>query len=564
MKNEIGVIMSVNKIQQMVENGYQLIIDIDLLCQFDVLETLAKVIAPVLHHTGTKLVVIEDKKHTSQLPEHVMILKKYSLLTFTQNTEPYKKKAVIQKNVSNKYSIRIQDTTEQKQYPEMHKVFSFPQKVFSGDRNFPLTGEFPALHSTVYDADRSAYSLTEQIGRTGGEGSVYATRDGLACKIYKADKLTLSRYSKIKLLTENGINIKRVSFPTKMAFNGKGEFVGYFMPKAKGYELKTSMFIPPLLKKRFLSWNRWHLVKTAMTIARTVERIHNHNIVLGDINPSNILIQSEDDLSFIDTDSFQIEEYPCNVGMVPYTRPAHHGKSYKSYLRTKEDDIFALTTLIFQILLPGKLPYSFSGGGSEKENMRPENFAYKCGRTDRYKNAPDGQWVYIWSHLPKKLKELFCKVFRNDQTIAITHLIKALHAYLYQIEQGKQSDEIFPLTFKQVNVEGKLDNDAITKFDCKDCGRKFAIPNEKLRWLKTKGYTREQYCETCRTYHRKKTCTVCNKPINENGQTKCKHCRGTDIRCIVCGNDFFFSQSEKEFYDKRGLSRPRRCKKCRN
>ena len=165
----------------------------------------------------------------------------------------------------------------------------------------------------------------------------------------------------------------------------------------------------------------------------------------------NILLKKEEEINFIDTDSFQIEAYPCSVGMVPYTRKIHHGKRYESYLRTKEDDIFAVTTLVFQLMLPGKLPYSFSGGGSEKENMKPENFPYKCYDGRGYNNAPDGQWVYIWSHLPYKLKLLFCRVFKKNESISLRELIEQIKSYIWQLEQGHQTKEIFPLTYKQID-----------------------------------------------------------------------------------------------------------------
>ena len=47
-----------------------------------------------------------------------------------------------------------------------------------------------------------------------------------------------------------------------------------------------------------------------------------------------------------------------------------NGRAIYEYLRTKDDDIFALATLVFQLMLPGKPPYSYSGGGTEKENIR--------------------------------------------------------------------------------------------------------------------------------------------------------------------------------------------------
>lgn len=49
-------------------------------------------------------------------------------------------------------------------------------------------------------------------------------------------------------------------------------------------------------------------------------------------------------------------------------------------------------------------------------------------------------------------------------------------------------------------------------------------------------------------------------PLN----TLCKNCRGTYMTCNSCYNTFLFSESEKNFYDKKGLNYPKRCQNCRN
>jgi serine/threonine protein kinase len=299
------------------------------------------------------------------------------------------------------------------------------------------------------------------------------------------------------------------------------------MSKASGTEIKTSIFIPPLFTQKFPNWNRWHLAKTALNILEKVEKLHQYNIILGDINPSNILLNNENDIYFIDTDSFQIEDYPCSVGMVPYTRKIHHGKRYESYLRTKNDDIYAIATLVFQLMLPGKLPYSFSGGGSEKENMKPENFPYKCYDGKGYNNAPDGQWVYIWSHLPKKLKLLFCRIFKKNENISLSELIKEMKSYIWQLEQGHQTNDIFPLTYKQIDNNGNILKDDFTEFKCKICGNKFAIPNKRIEEFKAKGWKLPTKCDICKNIkdHDLKKCAKCGKTFKDKYNNLCKKCR---------------------------------------
>ena len=41
--------------------------------------------------------------------------------------------------------------------------------------------------------------------------------------------------------------------------------------------------------------------------------LHERNIIMGDINALNILVVSPTEVYFVDTDSYQIEEFPCPV-----------------------------------------------------------------------------------------------------------------------------------------------------------------------------------------------------------------------------------------------------------
>lgn len=454
---------------------------------------------------------------------------------------------------------------ENKTFKKKDKIFKF--KLPSNPKiNVQVLNPklIPSEGNFVFDNNKNNHKLKKQIGRTGGEGSVYLTDTGYICKIYKVDKVTSFREAKINLLIKNNIKIDNVCLPELMVYNNYQEFVGYLMKEASGHELKTSVFIRPLLDKKFPHWNRSHLAKVALNIIKMVQELHEYNIILGDINPNNILVQDENNVFIIDTDSFQIEEYPCSVGMIPYTRKVNHGKRYDEYLRTKDDDVFALATLIFQLMLPGKLPYSFSGGGSEKENMKPENFPYKCYDGIGYNNAPDGQWVYIWSHLPYKLKLLFCRIFKKNENIQLYEIVQQMESYIYQLDQEYQTKDIFPKTYKQVDDSGNVVHDDFSTFKC-TCGRDFAILNSQIQNIKNKGWKLPTKCDICKKIKKDNVqiCTLCGKKVFEHGYTECKNCRGIRLTCNSCYSTFFFSDGEKDFYDKKVLSYPKKCKNCR-
>lgn len=384
-------------------------------------------------------------------------------------------------------------------YSQKSAPFNLSNNVKNGEYKNSVS-IIPKVNGYVFDENGNKYHLEKQIGRAGGEGSVYITsKKGYVCKIYKSEKNTNFKREKISLLTENKIDVKGVCLPEFMVFNSNKEFVGYFMKQVDGVAIKTSIFMPRrLFTEKFPHWTRLHLAVVALNILETVKILHEHNIILGDINPNNILIKDELNIYFIDTDSFQIESYPCSVGLLPYTRVENHGKEYSEYLRTKNDDIFAIMTLIFQIMLPGKLPYSFSGGGSERENMKLENFPYRCGYKDRYDKAPDGSWVYIWSHLPKKLKELFCKLFKSGETIQLYEAVKQIESYIYQLKEGHQTDLIFPSSFKQIDKDGNVVNEEASKYECISCGADYFLTDSEKSFFEGKGFDLPKRCKPCR------------------------------------------------------------------
>lgn len=442
--------------------------------------------------------------------------------------------------------------------------FNLPTVPQKNDRQLnPIV--IPESGSFVYDQKGKKHKLLKQIGRTGGEGSVYLTDSNYICKIYKKEKVTKFRVEKIIALIKHSIRIENVCLPQLIIYNSSKEFVGYLMSEAIGSDIKTSILIGERFGEKFPTWNRSHLAKISLNILKKVEQLHKYNIILGDINPSNILFKDENNIFLIDTDSFQIEGYPSSVGLPLYTRKKHHGIRYEDYLRTKEDDVFAIATIIFQIMLLGKPPYSFSGGSGEQENMKPENFPYKCDDVG-YKNAPDGNWVYIWSHLPFKLKQLFCRIFKKDEDVFLNEFIQQMESYIYQLEQGHQSIEIFPLTYKQIDDNGKVLQDDFLELKCKMCNSLFAIPNRQVSEYKEKKWDLPSKCNICKDIkdYEVKKCLKCSKEFKDKDNVYCKQCRGVDITCKSCFSSFFFTEGEKMFYDEKGLDYPKKCKKCKN
>lgn len=132
------------------------------------------------------------------------------------------------------------------------------------------------------------------------------------------------------------------------------------MPQAHGVELSRSVFMPMLLQSKFPSWTRKDTIQLCLTILDKIRYLNDRRVILGDINAANSPWCPLTQVYFVDCDSYQIEGYPCPVGTANFTPPEVTGRGGFAILRTQEMENFAIATLLFMIMLPGKPPY-FSG-----------------------------------------------------------------------------------------------------------------------------------------------------------------------------------------------------------
>jgi len=273
----------------------------------------------------------------------------------------------------------------------------------------PISGE------TVLDRNGKEIEIKEQLHKDskGGEGIVYKASNGNLCKIYFKEKITDLRIEKLKLMQLNQIRIAsdltaNVIWPQSILYNINKEPVGCLIEEAPS-DCKDMLriFNRTLQEKYYPNFKRKDLVNICIKILRTFYKLHEYNIIVGDVNPRNILITPEGKPYFIDTDSYQIEKFPCPVGTPHFTTPdILDTKSYK-ILRNKDDENFAIISLIFMILLPGKAPFSCIGGSTPAENVKNKNFSYPFHlkiRENEWESLKDPQKETVVDRLNKQIK----------------------------------------------------------------------------------------------------------------------------------------------------------------
>ncbi len=428
----------------------------------------------------------------------------------------------------------------------------------------------PGEQEMAFTDSKAPVRLQKKLAE-GGEGAIYETDTPQVAKIYKADKITRRCHEKLKLMMSKNLQCEGICFPEKLLYNQYGEFVGYLMPKAQGEELGSCVFRAQRLKRRFPDWKKRDLVELSLTIMEKIKYLNDRNIILGDINPKNILVVSAKEVYFVDTDSYQIEDYPCPVGMTNFTAPERQGIDYSSYLRQRSDDNFAIATLLFMIMLPGKPPYAQQGGETSDENIRKMDFSYPCGDKSNGK-TPDGPWRFMWSHLAyKSVKEPFYNTFAKDgeyqkpkDRLSVDAWISNFSNYLELLDNGimgkndYMSEWIFPKRYKH--------SDKVKYTRCEVCGE---MEVEEGRGticracMDDPGKAEHYRCAQCGT---EMIYTMRDKAENKKRHVFCMTCGHQVLyqaECRTCHKTFQIAREEAAFLQAKGYHMPKNCPECR-
>lgn len=360
--------------------------------------------------------------------------------------------------------------------------------------------------TTLYTQSNQKIVLTEKLDE-GGEGIVYKTNTPHIAKVYFPEKNTIHKLEKIKLLISKPLNCPGICAPTEILYNSKHQFVGYLMPKACGTKLST-ISIKPKFKNMFPQWSKRDMVELTVTILQKIKYLHDRNVILGDINTNNIMFTSSTDVYFVDVDSYQIEDFPCPVGTIPYTPPELLNKGhYRDFLRTKGNEYFAVAALLFTLMVQGQQPYTQKDSNDMKANILNMDFPYALGNRKNSK-TPNGYWRYMWSHLPVFLKKAFYNTFSRggDYSTEQTRLnadqwLAMFNEFLRLLDSGEygaqdsMSENIYPTRFKKRKggiyvfcscCHNETDQQYCENGVCLDCRRKQRLARQATRACSSK------------------------------------------------------------------------------
>jgi serine/threonine protein kinase len=255
----------------------------------------------------------------------------------------------------------------------------------------------------IRHSDGTVLTLNEnsKVGE-GGEAKILIVpgRPDLVAKVYKNP--TPAHQQKLEAMLENppvapdSTGHHSIAWPSELLLfsDGRGvrHLIGFLMPRVQDMEPILEFCNPKSRWEKFPLFNYRYLHHMARNLAVAVHSLHARGYVIGDINESNILAESQARVTLVDTDSFQVRDHAagivhrCPVGKPEFTPPELQGVSFRDRDREPSHDLFGLAVIIFQLLMEGTHPFAgrYTGSGEAPTlDQRIKQGAFPYGSRSR-------------------------------------------------------------------------------------------------------------------------------------------------------------------------------------
>jgi DNA-binding helix-hairpin-helix protein with protein kinase domain len=254
----------------------------------------------------------------------------------------------------------------------------------------------------------------------GGEAEIYQIPGSpfRVAKIYHAQHRTAERRRKLDLMIadppddpEKARGHASIAWPAELVMDEQGGFLGFLMPGIDTHITRKLVDVYNVSSyPKGLTWA--DLLLVARNLAVALAALHHKGYVVGDLNESNLLVASNDLITFVDCDSMQVRDgatgqvFRCPVGKGEYSPPDLQGVSFASVDRTPESDAFALAVMISQLLLLGRHPFAGGNSPQVEDNIRQQDsFLLNGGQPPAGTPPPNV--------LPARLQDLLIRCFRE-------------------------------------------------------------------------------------------------------------------------------------------------------
>ncbi len=269
---------------------------------------------------------------------------------------------------------------------------------------------------------------TMKIGE-GGEANIYPINKTVAVKdirkVYRNQKQAkIEALVQHQSLFEESVLKDKFSYPLEIAREFEdSSFCGFSMQlfvQCKNFKEIHFNLLDGTFKRVDLDDNQ------AFSIARQLfsdlALIHQYKMIVGDLNPKNILVSSKNEVYWVDVDSYGIPGHPTRVeGMQGYVCPnvlANDKDMNGNYSHNAGSDLYALAIVCFEFLV-GCHPYfvpctTLSDTAAIRENISFFSFIEGNGRSGKHHAVLGNEYQKVKARLldiRQKAPDLYSKLF---------------------------------------------------------------------------------------------------------------------------------------------------------
>jgi tRNA A-37 threonylcarbamoyl transferase component Bud32 len=247
----------------------------------------------------------------------------------------------------------------------------------------------------------------------GGEGIIYKYDDNNILKIYKNNVNKKEKLEKLKLLQSKKLP-HDVIIPIEIVYDSNKNFIGYIMNKISGNEIKQ------LTNNKFLKSNNIKtdfIIGLLCNIKNVLKQLHNQDIFISDLNDGNILFDHNQNVYFIDTDSWTIDNYKCTVCMDTFKDPLLINDNF-----SEKTDYYAFAILSFK-----SLTRLHPFGGTTNPDMNLLERMKKGISVINNNNVIIPKIIKKWSYMYPKLLEEMKEIFESNKRFLIDNSLDSFN-----------------------------------------------------------------------------------------------------------------------------------------
>ncbi len=277
--------------------------------------------------------------------------------------------------------------------------------------------------TVLLDSICRSVPIGSQIGR-GGEGSVYEIQgdSSLVAKVYHKRPLLDEQIAKLQAMVSCWSSPLETiaAWPRSILFDSVSRKpCGILMTRMDDARPLHELYGTTNRRRHFPEVGWHHMVLAARNTAAAFQTLHAANILVGDVNQGNLLVDKGMCVRMIDCDSFQVSSngrtFSCPVGTPHFTPPELQSQKLRDIIRTANHDRFGLAVLIFHLLFVGRHPfagrYRGSGDLSIEKAIAERRFAFSKDRAETLVDPPPAS--LLLDDFPSGFGNLFEAAFRS-------------------------------------------------------------------------------------------------------------------------------------------------------